>query len=171
MLAAWRAGFGDSEAALRGLSAVLGALTVPVLYALGRELFGRRVALLAAGLLALSPIHLYYSQEARQYVPVLWLGALAAWLFTRALRANRWGDWLGSASLMAVACYVHYSALLIPAFAAAYLLLACRRRADDPSAGVVGTRALAAGAVLLLLALPGIWLYLAPTFLAADGYQ
>src|SRR5438477_8761338 len=48
-------------------SALAGALTIPLVYALGKELFGRTQGLIAALLLALSAVHLNYSQDLRPY--------------------------------------------------------------------------------------------------------
>ncbi|HOQ30712.1 MAG TPA: glycosyltransferase family 39 protein, partial [Armatimonadota bacterium] len=159
-LGQWLALFGDSEIALRSFSAVAGVLSVPVIYLLGRELFGRRAGALAALLLAFSPIHLFYSQEARQYTPAMFLGLVSAWLFMRAVKTDRWAHWLGAAFFAALAFYIHYSAMLIPAFQGAYALVAARR-----------WRAVGAAALFGLLCLPGVVLYLAPTFLLRDGYQ
>jgi 4-amino-4-deoxy-L-arabinose transferase-like glycosyltransferase len=54
-------------AAARALSALFGTLNIPVIYALGRHLIGRKVGLLAALILALSPFHVWFAQEARMY--------------------------------------------------------------------------------------------------------
>ena len=51
----------------RALSALSSTLNIPVLYALGKRLVNRRVGLLAALVLALSPFHVYLAQEARMY--------------------------------------------------------------------------------------------------------
>ncbi|MBL7201766.1 MAG: glycosyltransferase family 39 protein [Anaerolineae bacterium] len=59
--------FGDSAATVRALSALLSTLTIPVFYLTGRRLAGRSVGLLAALLLALSPFHVRFAQEARMY--------------------------------------------------------------------------------------------------------
>jgi hypothetical protein len=67
LLKVWRAVFGDGEAALRSFSAVCGVLTVLFTYLIGRDLFNRRVGLIAAFLLAVMPFAIYYSQEARMY--------------------------------------------------------------------------------------------------------
>ncbi len=54
--------FGHTFTGLRGASAVVGALTVPALYLLGRALFDRKTALAAAVLLAAFPPHLHFSR-------------------------------------------------------------------------------------------------------------
>jgi mannosyltransferase len=53
---------GDGEAVVRALSALCSALTIPVIYLLGRRLAGRGVGLLAALILAISPFHAYFAQ-------------------------------------------------------------------------------------------------------------
>lgn len=70
---------GDDAATVRALSALLSALNVPVLYALGRRLWGPAVGLLAALILALSPFHLHLAQEARMYALLCLCVSLAAW--------------------------------------------------------------------------------------------
>jgi 4-amino-4-deoxy-L-arabinose transferase-like glycosyltransferase len=52
---------------LRLPSVVFGAAAVPLLFVVGRRLAGGRVGLWAAALLAISPLHVRYSQEARCY--------------------------------------------------------------------------------------------------------
>lgn len=87
LLRLWRV-FGDNEAALRSLSAVLGILCVATVYGLGRIVGGRRDGAwigFGAGLIcALSPIHIQYAQEARSSMPVTLAVAIAlagaAWL-------------------------------------------------------------------------------------------
>jgi uncharacterized membrane protein len=60
---------GPSELALRAPSAIAGALCVGTVYALGRELLGPYVALLASLLMATLPISVWYGQEARSVGP------------------------------------------------------------------------------------------------------
>ena len=52
---------GDSEFVLRFASAVAGILTVPVVFIMGRTLFGRREGLIAAALVASSLYAVYHS--------------------------------------------------------------------------------------------------------------
>jgi mannosyltransferase len=68
---------GDSAATVRLLSAVLGTLTIPVIFLLGRRLAGPRVGLLAALVLAVSPFHVRFAQEARMYAMLALLAAAA----------------------------------------------------------------------------------------------
>ncbi len=67
LLHVWRAFTGDSEFALRAFSALCGVLTVAVTAAVGQRVGGRRTALGAALLVAVHPLAIYYSQEARMY--------------------------------------------------------------------------------------------------------
>jgi uncharacterized membrane protein len=59
--------FGQSEAAVRSLSAIIGTLNVPLVYVLGRILGGHWIGLTAAALLATSVVHIQFSQDARAY--------------------------------------------------------------------------------------------------------
>jgi mannosyltransferase len=83
---AWTQLTGTGELGLRSLSALAGVATVPIAYLLGAELHGRRAGLLAAALVAVNPMLLWYSQEARDYSLLVLLTALAALYFVRALR-------------------------------------------------------------------------------------
>ena len=75
------AGLGTTEVVLRLPFAVAGALTIPATYLLVRELAGRWTGLSTAFLLALSPIHIWYSQEIRGYAFVMLFSVLATYFF------------------------------------------------------------------------------------------
>ncbi len=76
---------GTGAVALRLLSAFAGLATVPVAWAIGRELAGRRAAAAAAALVAVNPLFVWYSQEARAYALFVLTAALAMLYFLRAL--------------------------------------------------------------------------------------
>jgi 4-amino-4-deoxy-L-arabinose transferase-like glycosyltransferase len=63
----WCGWASDSEWALRLPSVLFGVATVPAIAWLAGRWLGRPVAVWAAWLLALSPFHVWYSQEARNY--------------------------------------------------------------------------------------------------------
>ncbi len=77
---------GESEFALRFLSLCFGVLTVPLIYVMAQRLFGRAAALMTAFLAALSPLYLWYSQEARMYTQITFLLLLSSYLLLRATR-------------------------------------------------------------------------------------
>ncbi len=80
LLHGWAAPLGTSPTALRLLSVVVGVLTIPLLFLVARRMLSARAALLAAFLLTINPLHIYYSQEVRMYglVALLSVAILAA---------------------------------------------------------------------------------------------
>lgn len=85
----WIQVFGTTEAATRSLSALVGIASIPVMYIVGRELFGRKVGLLSALLMTISEFQIFYSQDLRYY-PLFVLMTLFSFLFyIRALKSRR----------------------------------------------------------------------------------
>jgi hypothetical protein len=83
---AWSRLAGTGEVALRLPSALAGIATVPVAWGIGRELAGRRAALLAGAIVAVNPLLVWYSQEARPYAFYVLFAALALLCMLRADR-------------------------------------------------------------------------------------
>ncbi|MCW3029232.1 MAG: rane protein-like protein [Solirubrobacterales bacterium] len=77
---------GSGEFALRLPSALAGIATVPVAWAIGQELAGRRAAIIAAALVAVNPLFVWYSQEARAYGLFVLTASLALLCFLRVQR-------------------------------------------------------------------------------------
>ena len=84
----WAKVFGLGEVGLRSLSALFGAATIPVAYFIGRELSGRRAGYITAAIVAVNPMLIWYSQEARGYALLVFLAALSFLFFLRALRTH-----------------------------------------------------------------------------------
>jgi 4-amino-4-deoxy-L-arabinose transferase-like glycosyltransferase len=109
-LKAWGEAFGSSELALRSLSAAWGVAMVVLTFLIGRRLFGTVVGVVAALLLAVAPLAVYYSQEVRMYAQVSALALLAAyaytrrayWLYTLAGIVTLYSQYLGIAMLAAL---------------------------------------------------------------------
>lgn len=105
----WRSLVGQSEFALRSLSAVGGIGLVALVYLLGDRLFGRLSGLVAAFLAAINPFQLYYSQEARSYIWVALLGAAAVYAAWRKLENLNHDLWSAGYVLVVTAgLYTHY---------------------------------------------------------------
>jgi 4-amino-4-deoxy-L-arabinose transferase-like glycosyltransferase len=110
LLAAWLS-VGRSVFHLRYLSALLGTLGVASGAWMGRELLGRRVGLLTGLLLACSPTHVWYSQEARMYVLLALLVTISAALAWRILCHGRGWLWWGISTSLAL--YTHYFSVFV----------------------------------------------------------
>jgi uncharacterized membrane protein len=91
LLHLWMLAFGQSEAAIRSLSACLGLVSVLLLYKVGRELFNREVGLVASFLLTISAFSIWLSQDARPYSLLLLLTLLSFFLFIKTLKVNKPG--------------------------------------------------------------------------------
>lgn len=72
----------------RTLAAFIGAITIPVLYRVGKEMFNdsRRVGLAAALMLAVSPLHVQYSHFALMDAPLALMGIFVLWASYRLSR-------------------------------------------------------------------------------------
>jgi mannosyltransferase len=129
----WTQVTGTGEFGLRSLSALAGVATVPVAYLIAIELRGRRAGLMAAALVAVNPMLLWYSQEARAYALLVLLCAVSLLYCARALREGRRRDFLlwGIASALALAS--HYFAVFVVAVEAIWLL---RRQGRDSAPGL-----------------------------------
>lgn len=88
-------------------AALFGVLAVPLTYVFTRRLWGKGAGLLAAGLLALSPFHIRYSQEARNYSSFLVLHQLSLILLIRARDSLTWKRWLAYTAVATLALYDH----------------------------------------------------------------
>jgi mannosyltransferase len=142
---AWAKEFGTGEVGLRSLSALFGAATVPVGYLIGRQLASRRAGLILAALIAVNPMLIWYSQEARSYALLVFFGTLALFFFVRALDTGRGRDLAWWALASALALCSHYFAAFAIAIEALWLLVALRSRwrAVLPAVAAAGATGLA----------------------------
>jgi len=142
---------GDGEVGLRSLSALAGVAAIPVAYALVMALGGRRsVARLAALLVAVNPMLVWYSQEARSYSLLALAGALSVLALVRLVERDRRADRMAWGLAVAAVVAVHwFGAFLVVAEAIA--VLAIGRRRGRPWRPIVAA-CVPAVAVLALLA-------------------
>ncbi|HVR06250.1 MAG TPA: glycosyltransferase family 39 protein [Solirubrobacteraceae bacterium] len=142
----WTRLFGDSEAALRSLTVLLGGLAIPVIAVLGKRLFGRTCGLVAGLLLALSPFFVQYEQTARSYALLVLLVLLSSYFFVAALQRPSGATLTAYALSSTLAIYAHYFAALVLLVQLATLLAVKRREA------FTGPWLATGGAVLVLCA-------------------
>lgn len=143
----WTQLTGTGEVGLRSLSALAGVATIPVVFFVGAELRGRRAGLFAAALVAVNPMMLWYSQEARAYALLVLLCALSLLFCVRAVRNGQRRDFVLWGLFSGLALATHYFAVF-PILAEAILLARLRRGASVVGLGVAG----AFGALLVPLA-------------------
>ena len=165
---------GTSEGGVRSLSALMGAGAVIATYFLGKRRFGQGVAWVAGWLVALSPYHIYYSQEARMYIGVTLGGLLSMLAYDGLLGAlagsgRQRGWWaLGYLLLTCATVYMHYFAFTLVLAQGLGLLVwtaretRSRRREGAPWRKAIPWQALGLWSTLLALvfALYIPWLYL-----------
>ncbi len=125
---------GNTLFALRLTSAFTGLLTIAATYWLGREMLAdRRIALLAAALLAVSFWHLLFSRLGFRVISQPLLQALAVAALFRGLRGGRW-PWLWLAGLFTgLSAYTYLAARIFPVLLAFALLPLLLDRATRPT--------------------------------------
>jgi mannosyltransferase len=147
----WAQVVGSDETQLRSLSALAGTLVVPVAFAAGRIVATARIGLAAAALASVSPMLVWYSQEARAYSLLALLGGLSFVLFAlaRVDPSRRRLAWWAVVSALAIA--THYFAGFV-ILAEAALLLRSHPRVRDVHWALAGV----AGFALCLLPLAAV---------------
>lgn len=108
LLKCWTLVFGTSDLALRSFSAVVIFAAIVVTYLLIRELFGRRAAIWTGALLAISPMMVRFSEEARMYGLVLLIVAGATYVLVRATERPTRKKWLIYGLLVSLGMWTHY---------------------------------------------------------------
>jgi uncharacterized membrane protein len=100
--------FGDSEFVLRFLPALFGALTVPVIYLIGKVFTGKTGGIFAAALMTFSSFHIFYSQDARAYTIMLFFFSLAVLFYLWAINTDEMKWWLLFGVFSALAFWTHF---------------------------------------------------------------
>lgn len=115
---------GIDEWTSRLVPALIGIVTVPLLYLAVKKLLGSRVAIISAVLLAISPWHIYWSQNARFYTLFLLLYNICLLAFYWGVETNKFRYIIVSVVSLALAGATHGLAILcVPLFLFYFLLL------------------------------------------------
>jgi uncharacterized membrane protein len=115
---------GVNEWTARLTPALIGILSIPICYWIVKRLFGPSLAFLSATFMAISPWHIYWSQNARFYTLLLLLFTLSAFAFYWGLERDNFRYIIASVVLLGLAGATHGIAiLLLPIFVSYFLLL------------------------------------------------
>lgn len=111
----WGRLFGFSEVSMRFPSVIFGLLTIFLIYLIGKKLFSDKIALFAALLLSINPLHIYYTQEARMYSFATFAVCLNIYLLIKLLKDGKFNYFYFTFStlLLLLSDYVAY--LIFPA--------------------------------------------------------
>jgi len=118
--------FSGSDFALRTMPFIFGLISVPLLFLLARQLFNEKVGLIASFLLAISPFHIWYSQDARMYA-LQWMLALVSLIyFVKAMEKPSRGNYIGYGISTVAGLYTHQLTIFLVLLQGLYLLLFMR---------------------------------------------
>lgn len=109
----WMRGFGESPLALRSLSVVASVLTLGVIAFWRASWFSQRARLLAAFVLAITPISIYYGQVVRMYSLVVLFITLLMVFLERGLRKGGIRNWGLFSLFTALSLYTSYIAIYV----------------------------------------------------------
>ena len=113
----WINVFGDSEFSVRFPSVIFALLSLVMMYAVGKRLFGKDIGLIGALMLGVSRFHIYLSQEARAYSLSGLLTLVSMYFFLGLLKERR---------RMHLAGYIFSSCLLMYSHIYGFFIIAAQ---------------------------------------------
>ena len=148
--------FGSEIKVTRGLATIISLVSLPAIYWLSLEIFASTlIAEVSLGLVAISPFHILYAQEAREYslltVAIILMSAVFLW----AMRRPTPSSWLTYSGTVAFGLYTHPLAGLVSLGHGIYALFSQRWRFNQ----VILIYSLYAGLGLILF-MPWIFVFI-----------
>lgn len=109
---------------LKIFSVILGVLSVAGVIVLAHLLFGHRTAIIAGLMMALSPVHIAYSQYVREYSLYFLFFTVSMIAFVLCVQRNKKGTWALLAASNALLFLTHFFSLLmiVPQFVSLLML-------------------------------------------------
>ena len=104
----WQLIFGNDVVFGRAFSMIFFALSIPSMYMLGKEIYGRGIGLFTAILVAVSPFLNWYGNEIRMYSLLTFFVILNQYFFLRIYRRPFKGAWLLWGLTAVLGFYTHY---------------------------------------------------------------
>lgn len=145
----WAERFGNNMLWLRTLSAILGVMTLPLVFWLCMELFRRSsIAWAVTTLFAVSPIQVEYANEARSYTLMCLVMVLGTALLSRACSSDKKLSWIIYALCQVLCFYIHISTIAVTGLHGLAVLIGARNRFKS---FLLSMLIVVAGGVLLLI--------------------
>ena len=119
--------FGESAWSLRLPSVVFGVASLWALFLLGRRIIGAREALLACALLTVSYHHIWFSQNARGYMGLMFFSTIGTWLWLEAQERDGWLWWFGYAAALSLGMWLHMTMAFVALAHALFYLFGVAR--------------------------------------------
>ena len=107
LLKIWSSMFGTTELAYRSLSILFGAGAISSAFFLTRKLFGRKTAWVSLLFLAISPMLIRYSDEARMYTLASLIVLSATYVLLRAKETQKKSTWIWYGVLVSLGMWTH----------------------------------------------------------------
>jgi hypothetical protein len=105
--------FGEHAWSLRLPSVLFGVASVWALFFLGRKISGETEAMLACGLMTVSYHHIWFSQNARGYMGLLFFTLLATWLWLEAMDRDEPRLWAAYTLCIVLGLWIHMTMLFV----------------------------------------------------------
>ncbi len=122
-LKVWGNIFGLSEVSLRFPSLIAGMLTIWLIYLLAKKIFDENTARISALFLAVNPLHIYYSQEARMYSFETLFSTFVVWVLIKLLNTKRKIYWILLSISLLLLLYTDYLPIFLILSLAIYTLI------------------------------------------------
>jgi len=103
----------NDEFYVRFFSAIIGILLVPLIFFAGKCMFGAKAGLLSSFLIAISPYHIYYSQDAKMYALLAFLSLFSLFLYYLSLEKGNNFYWVSYTVTTIALIYSHNIGFLL----------------------------------------------------------
>ena len=104
----WIMIFGDSDFRIRFPFALMGTISIIVIYFVGKELFNSKVGLVSSIIMSLSMVHVLYSQEARPYAIFTLTTLLSLLYYIRIMKYGKFREYTYYIIPTIIFLYTHY---------------------------------------------------------------
>lgn len=125
----------DTPLGIKMTSALLGLITIPVIYLFARELFqSSRIGLLSAAFAAISSWHIFYSRDGERLTLLVLLATLTFLFLWRTLEKRRRRDSILTGILLGLVLYTYPASRIVPialTITVAFVAWEDRRRVRD----------------------------------------